>query len=199
MDDHPPPGIVLYFTPVAELASNQRQLLAIFVSTILALVVRPAPMGVVVLIAMTLIALTGTLPLSQALSGFSSPTVWLIFSAFLFAQAVTQTRLGLRIAYFFISRLGTRRSLSGTPPPRRISCSRPSCRRIPHAAASSPPSCAMSPRCSARSPARPRAASARISRSSGFIRTTSPPCSSSPAWWAIRSSQSSPSTSRASS
>ncbi len=101
------PGIILYFTPVAELASNQRQLLAIFVSTILALVVRPAPMGVVVLIAMTLIALTGTLPLSQALSGFSSPTVWLIFSAFLFAQAVTQTRLGLRIAYFFISRLGS--------------------------------------------------------------------------------------------
>lgn len=101
------PGIVLYFTPVAELAPDQRQLLAIFVSTILALVVRPAPMGVVVLIAMTLIALTGTLPLSQALSGFSSPTVWLIFSAFLFAQAVTQTRLGLRIAYFFISRLGS--------------------------------------------------------------------------------------------
>lgn len=100
------PGVVLYFAPVANLAPDQRQLLAIFVSTILALVVRPAPMGVVVLIAMTLIALTGTLPLSQALSGFSSPTVWLIFSAFLFAQAVTQTRLGLRIAYFFISRLG---------------------------------------------------------------------------------------------
>lgn len=105
------PGVTLYFAPVAGLAPNQRQLLGFFVATILALVIRPAPMGVTVFGSMTLIALTGTLPLAQALSGFSSPTVWLIFSAFLFAQAVTHTRLGLRIAYFFISRMG-RTSLS---------------------------------------------------------------------------------------
>lgn len=105
------PGVVLYFVPVLGLAASQRQLLAFFVATILALIIRPAPMGVTVFVSMTLIALTGTLPLAQALSGFASPTVWLIFSAFLFAQAVTLTRLGLRIAYFFISRMG-RTSLS---------------------------------------------------------------------------------------
>jgi DASS family divalent anion:Na+ symporter len=99
------PGLVLYFVPLGELTPNQRHLLAIFAATILALVVRPAPMGVSLLLAVTLIAVTGTLPLSRALSGFSSPTVWLIFSAFLFAQAVTHTHLGIRIAYFFISRL----------------------------------------------------------------------------------------------
>lgn len=105
------PGLALYFTPIADLAPPQRQLLSIFVSTILALVMRPVPMGVSVFLAMTVIALTGTLSLAQTLSGFGSPIVWLIFSAFLFAQAVTETRLGLRVAYFLIERLG-RTSLS---------------------------------------------------------------------------------------
>jgi DASS family divalent anion:Na+ symporter len=99
------PGLLLYFVPLGELTPNQRHLLAIFVATILALVVRPAPMGVSLLLAVTLILVTGTLPLSRALSGFSGPTVWLIFSAFLIAQAVTHTHLGIRIAHFFISRL----------------------------------------------------------------------------------------------
>jgi DASS family divalent anion:Na+ symporter len=40
------------------------------------------------------------------LSGFSDPTVWLIFTAFLFSRAVSSTNLGLRVAYFFISRFG---------------------------------------------------------------------------------------------
>lgn len=99
------PGFLIYFTPLGDFTPTQRHLLAFFVATIIALATRPAPMGVVVFLSMTLIALTGTLPLDRALSGFSSTTVWLIFSAFLFAQAVSHTRLGLRIAYFFISRL----------------------------------------------------------------------------------------------
>ena len=99
------PGLLLYFIPLGTLTPNQQHLLAIFCSSILALVVRPAPMGVTLFLAVTLIALTGTLPIGRALSGFGSPIVWLIFSAFLFAQAVTETHLGIRIAYFFISRL----------------------------------------------------------------------------------------------
>ena len=99
------PGLLLYFLPLGGLAANQRHLLAIFCSAILGLVVRPAPMGVTLFLAVTLIALTGTLPLGRALAGFSSPIVWLIFSAFVFAQAVTETHLGIRIAYFIISRL----------------------------------------------------------------------------------------------
>ena len=63
-------------------------------------------MGVSVLLAMTTLALTGTLTAAKTLSGFSNVTLWLIFSAFLFARAVTQTRLGLRIAYLFIERFG---------------------------------------------------------------------------------------------
>jgi divalent anion:Na+ symporter, DASS family len=100
------PGLALYFAPIEALTPNQRHLLAFFTSTIVALVVRPLPMTVSVLVAMTLLALTGTLSPAEALSGFAMPTVWLIFSAFIFAYAVTQTQLGLRIAYFFISRFG---------------------------------------------------------------------------------------------
>jgi divalent anion:Na+ symporter, DASS family len=99
------PGLALYFIPYAELTDSQRHLFAIFVATIIALVVRPAPMGVIVFLSMTLIALSQTLSLPEALAGFASTTVWLIFSAFLFAQGVTHTQLGLRLAYFFISRL----------------------------------------------------------------------------------------------
>jgi DASS family divalent anion:Na+ symporter len=100
------PGLLIYFVPFGTFTDPQRHLLAFFAATILALILRPAAMGVTVLVSMTLIALTGTLTLPQALSGFASPTVWLIFSAFLFAQAVTETRLGLRMAYALIAAMG---------------------------------------------------------------------------------------------
>jgi hypothetical protein len=55
------PGLVLYFAPLPALSDDQRHLLAVFVSTIVALVVRPMPMSVSVLLSMTLLALTGTI------------------------------------------------------------------------------------------------------------------------------------------
>jgi DASS family divalent anion:Na+ symporter len=100
------PTLLLYFAPVPGLNAQQRHLLAVFIGTIIALVARPVAMGVSVLVAMTTLALTGTLTAAKTLSGFSNVTLWLIFTAFLFARAVTQTRLGLRIAYLFIERFG---------------------------------------------------------------------------------------------
>jgi hypothetical protein len=43
---------------------------------------------------------------NKVLSGFSNQTVWLIFTAFLFARAVTATGVGMRLAFFFIRRFG---------------------------------------------------------------------------------------------
>ena len=100
-------GALLYFLPLPGLTAPQRQLLAVFIATIVALVVRPAPMGVSVLIAMTLLALTGTIPANRVLLGFSNQTVWLIFSAYLFARAITSTGLGMRVAYLLIRRFAT--------------------------------------------------------------------------------------------
>ena len=100
------PGLALYLAPLPGLDAGQRHLFALFAATIIALVVRPVPMGVSLLVTMTLLSLTGTLPLTTVLSGFGNSTAWLVFCAFLFAHAVTATGLGVRIAYFFINRFG---------------------------------------------------------------------------------------------
>jgi DASS family divalent anion:Na+ symporter len=99
-------GVFLYLFPIPGLDPNQRHLLAFFVATIVGLVAQPIPMGATVLTVMTILVLSRTLPAAAVLSGFSDPTVWLIFTAFLFSRAVTQTRLGMRIAYFFIGKFG---------------------------------------------------------------------------------------------
>jgi DASS family divalent anion:Na+ symporter len=100
------PALLLYFLPVPGLNPSQRHLLAIFIGTIISLVAQPVVMGVSVLLAMTILVLTNTLPGAKVLSGFSNATVWLIFTAFLFARAITATGFGLRIAYLFVRRFG---------------------------------------------------------------------------------------------
>jgi DASS family divalent anion:Na+ symporter len=100
------PALLLYFIPIPGLNAGQRHLLAIFAGTIISLVAQPVPMGVSVVTAMTALVLTNTLPGAKVLSGFSEPTVWMVFSAFLFARAITSTNLGLRLAYLFIRRFG---------------------------------------------------------------------------------------------
>ena len=96
------PGLLLYFVPITGLGAQQSHLLAIFAASIIALVAQPVPMGVTLVVAMVLLALTGTLPPVRVLSGFGNITVWLIFTAFLFARAVTATGFGTRIGYLFI-------------------------------------------------------------------------------------------------
>jgi DASS family divalent anion:Na+ symporter len=98
------PGLLLYFIPVSGLTAPQSHLLAVFVASIIALVAQPVPMGVTLVLAMTVLALTGTLPPAKVLSGFANVTIWLIFTAFLFARAVTQTGFGTRLGYLFIRR-----------------------------------------------------------------------------------------------
>ena len=99
------PALLIYFTPTA-LTPDARHLLAFFTGTIIALISRPVPMGASVVLAMTLLVLTNTLTPARALAGFSSPTTWMIFSAFLFARAVTSTGFGPRVAYMLIDSIG---------------------------------------------------------------------------------------------
>ena len=82
----------------------QSHLLAVFAATIVALIAQPVRMGTSVLAAMTVLALTRTLPPATILSGFSNLTVWLVFTAFLFSRAVTSTGFGKRAGYLFIRR-----------------------------------------------------------------------------------------------
>src|ERR1700684_2462355 len=98
------PAAVLYLFPIPILTPQQNHLLMVFVATIVSLVAQPVRMGVSVLIAITILALTRILTPAQALSGFSNVTVWLVFTAFLFARAVTITGFGTRVGYLFIRR-----------------------------------------------------------------------------------------------
>jgi divalent anion:Na+ symporter, DASS family len=100
------PGLLLYFLPAPLLNTAQRHLLAIFAASIIALVAQPVPMGVSTTVAITLLALTRTVPMDRIFSGYSNPTVWLIFTAFLFARAVSGTGFGMRVAYTFIRKFG---------------------------------------------------------------------------------------------
>ncbi|HET9656446.1 MAG TPA: anion permease [Kineosporiaceae bacterium] len=102
-------GLAIWFVPAPHgLKPAAIHLLAIFVATIVGIIVKPLPMGAVALIGIMATALTNTLTPDKALSGFSNGTIWLIVIAFFIARGFIKTGLGQRIAYFFVSRLGRR-------------------------------------------------------------------------------------------
>ncbi len=75
------------FAPVPEGITPQSwRLLAIFVATIVGIITKPLPMGAVAILGVTATALTGTLTINQALTGFSDGTIWLIVLAFFIAR-----------------------------------------------------------------------------------------------------------------
>lgn len=99
--------LILWFVPPPSgLSLKAWHLFAIFLSTIVGLIVKPLPMGAVALMAVAVCALTHTITLGEALSGFNSQIVWLIVIAFLLARGFIKTNLGSRIAYCFIVLLG---------------------------------------------------------------------------------------------
>ena len=63
-------------------------------------------MGAVAISGITMTALTGTLGISDALSGFGNTVIWLVGAAFFISRAVIKTGLGARIAYHFMKLLG---------------------------------------------------------------------------------------------
>lgn len=98
-------GLWLLPTP-AGLSSQTWHLFSIFLSTIIALVLNPLPMGAVCFIALALLGLSGTLQVQPLLATFSSPIIWLILVAFLLARGFIKTGLGSRIAYYFMHWMG---------------------------------------------------------------------------------------------
>lgn len=100
-------GLGLWFLPpIGGLKPQAMHLTAIFISTILGLVLQPLPQGAVVLIGLSLTAITGTLSIGETMVGFSDSTVWLIVCAFMFARGFINTGLGKRIAYMMVSAFG---------------------------------------------------------------------------------------------
>ena len=98
-------GILLIPVP-AGITSQSWHLFAIFVATIVGLIARPVPGGAIVLLGVAALALTGTLPIAQALAGYGDPIVWLVLAAFFMSRGMIKTGLGRRIALLFIRAIG---------------------------------------------------------------------------------------------
>jgi len=100
-------GLIIWYLPVPVGVKKEAwQLLAIFVATIVGLILTPLPMGALVIIGVVMTTITGVLQIGPALSGFANNTVWLIVAAFLVARGFISTGLGRRIAYIFIRAFG---------------------------------------------------------------------------------------------
>lgn len=111
-------GVIIWFLPhpaaIGDFAAEGFEgdgtqawhLLAIFVATILAIILKPLPMGALCMVAMGIVALTETLTIGETLSGFANTTIWLIVMAFFISRGVIKTGLGRRIALFFVAKLG---------------------------------------------------------------------------------------------
>jgi DASS family divalent anion:Na+ symporter len=101
-------GIILYNCPVPEgLNPKGWHLFSIFVATIIGVVVKPLPMGAVALLGLVASVLTQTFDLGkEGLSGYGSPVIWLVVYVFFIARGFIKTKLGTRIAYYFVTLLG---------------------------------------------------------------------------------------------
>src|SRR5258708_7507028 len=76
-------GFAIAFTPVPSGITVQSwRLLAIFAATIVGSILRPAPGGAMVLIGISTVAISGALPIREALGGYADPIVWLVLAAF---------------------------------------------------------------------------------------------------------------------
>lgn len=81
-------------------------LFAIFVGTIIGIVLSPFPMGCMALIGLTFTLLTKTLTFAEAFSGFSNEIVWLIVFAYFISRGFIKTGIGARLSYYFMILFG---------------------------------------------------------------------------------------------
>lgn len=100
-------GLGIWFIPTpAGLTAQAWHLFALLVAIISGFIVQPVPIGAVAIIGLTVTALTHTLSMSEALSGFASSSIWLIAAAFFFSRGFIKTGLGKRIAYLILRAIG---------------------------------------------------------------------------------------------
>ena len=100
-------GLLIWLIPEPEgLTPVAWRLFAIFSATVLCIIIRPYPMGIITIVALTIAVLTHTVCWGDACIGFGNEIVWLIVFAFFIARGFVTTGLGSRIAYAIMTRLG---------------------------------------------------------------------------------------------
>lgn len=97
----------IWLSPVPQgLTPQAWHMFAIFVSTIAGILCAPIASGALMFIALAVTIFTNTLSFKAALSGLSSGTVWMIFSAYVLSLGFVASGLGKRIAYKMLSLFG---------------------------------------------------------------------------------------------
>jgi len=100
-------GFILFYTGHPETIPEAGwRAFVIFFLTIIAIILKPLPIGALAIIAMTTATVTKTLSLEEVLLGFGSDIVWLVLAAFFISLGFIKTGLGTRIAYYFVTILG---------------------------------------------------------------------------------------------
>src|SRR5271165_5656654 len=123
--------ILALMPPPSGLAHFAWLYFSIFAGVIVGLIVEPLPGAAIAIIGMTLVTVLApfalfspqqlaqpgfhpaSAALTWALSGYSNPTVWLIFGAFVIALGYDRTGLGHRIALVIVKRMGKNTLLLG--------------------------------------------------------------------------------------
>jgi len=96
----------IWILPHGSFDARSWGLLCLFAATICGLITRPVAAGALVITAIAAGALLRVFTIQEGLSGYANVTVWLILAAFLFARGLVLTRLGERIAYGIVKRVG---------------------------------------------------------------------------------------------
>jgi DASS family divalent anion:Na+ symporter len=78
----------------------------VFLATVAGLMLQPLPGASMVIVGLTVMALVGALPMSAALTGFSSSSVWLVLGAMLMSRVLRDTGLSRRVALLFVRAFG---------------------------------------------------------------------------------------------
>lgn len=100
-------GALLWFVPEPQGVKPEAwRLFAIFAATIVAIILKPFPMGVIAILSLTISVVTGILTFADAFSGFSNELVWLVLFAFFISRGFISSGLGNRIAYRIMSLIG---------------------------------------------------------------------------------------------
>lgn len=100
--------LAIWFIPAPEgVDPRGMHMLAIFVGTILGLILQPLPTPSVALVGLGAAMITGTMAAkNEALTGFGNSSIWIIVAAFFIADGFLITGLGKRIALLFVRALG---------------------------------------------------------------------------------------------
>ena len=106
---------VLLLVPAPEgLTAKAWALVAIFLTTIVAIILKVMPIGVMALMAVMIVALSEVTntsskgAMADALASYSNPLIWLIVAAVLISRGLKKTGLGRRLGLYFVSLLGKR-------------------------------------------------------------------------------------------